>query len=274
MDFEGIGRVAANTTLAACAGRSRGRCSSSTPLTKKWDLGITINGFLGGPRGHHRPLLLGAARLGRSSSAPSPAVHHASRWSTRVECASGSTIPIGAVPVHWRLRHLGHALAIGLFATGELGVPDVHRCRHERRLIEGLFYGGGTRPALVIQVIGRRGRHAGRPRCWSWPGPDVRGSRPPARCGSRRRASSKASTSTSTAPPPTTRSSPTWAPATSPRVAWRSAVAASGRRRRSHRIRNGRTTAPHLTAQGSPSGPGVIRISSTSGARSKPSALR
>ena len=47
MDWEGIGRVAMNTTIAACAG---GMVAVLVvyPMTKKWDLGISVNGFLGG----------------------------------------------------------------------------------------------------------------------------------------------------------------------------------------------------------------------------------
>ena len=47
MDFEGIGRVAANTTLAACAG-GLVAVFFVYPRSKKWDLGMSINGFLGG----------------------------------------------------------------------------------------------------------------------------------------------------------------------------------------------------------------------------------
>src|SRR3982075_1873171 len=47
MDFEGIGRVATNTTLAACAA---GLTSIIYvyPRAHKWDTGISINGFLAG----------------------------------------------------------------------------------------------------------------------------------------------------------------------------------------------------------------------------------
>src|SRR5256886_10620983 len=47
MDFEGIGRVATNTTLAAC---SAGLAAMfyAYPQTKKWDVGFTVNGFLAG----------------------------------------------------------------------------------------------------------------------------------------------------------------------------------------------------------------------------------
>ena len=47
MDFEGIGRVAANTTLAACAG-GLVAVFFVYPRSKKWDLGMALNGFLGG----------------------------------------------------------------------------------------------------------------------------------------------------------------------------------------------------------------------------------
>ena len=47
MDLEGIGRVATNTTLAACAGGMVGRLLGLS-RSKKWDLGMTCNGLLGG----------------------------------------------------------------------------------------------------------------------------------------------------------------------------------------------------------------------------------
>src|SRR4051795_6101807 len=47
MDFPGIGRVAANTTLAACAG-GLAAMFYVYPRSRKWDTGITLNGFLAG----------------------------------------------------------------------------------------------------------------------------------------------------------------------------------------------------------------------------------
>src|SRR6476620_8742873 len=47
MDFEGIGRVATNTTLAACAG-ALVAVLWAYPRSKKWDVGISINGLLAG----------------------------------------------------------------------------------------------------------------------------------------------------------------------------------------------------------------------------------
>src|SRR5947207_2338881 len=47
MDFEGIGRVAANTTLAACAA---GLVAMAVAYSKNktWDISYTVNGFLAG----------------------------------------------------------------------------------------------------------------------------------------------------------------------------------------------------------------------------------
>src|SRR3954453_1344815 len=47
MDWVGIGRVAGNTTLAACAG-GMVAVLFVYPRSKTWDLGMSLNGFLGG----------------------------------------------------------------------------------------------------------------------------------------------------------------------------------------------------------------------------------
>src|SRR5438105_3306237 len=47
LDFVGIGRVAANTTLAACAA-GLVAVFFVYPRSKKWDLGMSVNGLLGG----------------------------------------------------------------------------------------------------------------------------------------------------------------------------------------------------------------------------------
>src|SRR5258708_37950015 len=47
MDFVGIGRVSANTTLAACAAGLTAMMYAYF-LSKKWDVGFTVNGFLAG----------------------------------------------------------------------------------------------------------------------------------------------------------------------------------------------------------------------------------
>ncbi|GAC1366438.1 MAG: hypothetical protein NVS2B12_13870 [Ktedonobacteraceae bacterium] len=49
LDVAGIGRVSFNTTLAACsAGLAALFYSYYRSKEKKWDLGLTVNGFLGG----------------------------------------------------------------------------------------------------------------------------------------------------------------------------------------------------------------------------------
>ena len=73
IDFEGIGRVATNTTLAACAG-GLVAVFFVYPRSKKWDVGHDHQRLPRRPRGHHRALLLGHHRSARSSSAPSPAI--------------------------------------------------------------------------------------------------------------------------------------------------------------------------------------------------------
>ena len=47
MDFAGIGRVSANTTLAACAAGLTAMLYAYM-FSKKWDVGFTVNGFLAG----------------------------------------------------------------------------------------------------------------------------------------------------------------------------------------------------------------------------------
>ena len=47
MDFEGIGRVAANTTLAACAA-GLAAMAVAYGMSKNWDISFTVNGFLAG----------------------------------------------------------------------------------------------------------------------------------------------------------------------------------------------------------------------------------
>ncbi len=48
MDFQGIGRVAANTTLAACTGGLSAMFISYFLVGHKWDVSFTVNGFLAG----------------------------------------------------------------------------------------------------------------------------------------------------------------------------------------------------------------------------------
>ena len=119
MDWEGIGRVAANTTLAACAA-GLVAVLFVYPRSKTWDLGISVNGFLGGLVAITCPVLLGVAVRRdhdrcrrRHRRAARRRLHGASmRWDD----------PIGAVAVHFFAGIWG-TLSLGLFGAGKYGIP-------------------------------------------------------------------------------------------------------------------------------------------------------
>jgi len=148
MDFEGIGRVAANTTLAACAG---GLVAMAWvyPKLRKWDVGITVNGFLGGLVAITAPCYwvspLGAIIIGGLAGVVVCLGINFIEW-LRIDD------PIGAVAVHGFAGIWG-TLAIGLFATGDFGIPGPTGADLSTGTISGLFYGGGT-DQLVTQIIG------------------------------------------------------------------------------------------------------------------------
>jgi Amt family ammonium transporter len=147
MDFEGIGRVAANTTLAAC---SAGLVAMAVAysMTKKWDVSFTVNGFLAGlvaitcpcywvsPTGS---ILLGAV-AGVIVVYGAELLEH-----LRIDD------PIGAVPVHG-LNGIWGTLSLGLFASGQYGATGPFAADNSAPL-RGLFYGGGTQ-VLTAQLIG------------------------------------------------------------------------------------------------------------------------
>jgi ammonium transporter, Amt family len=125
IDAAGIGRVATNTTLAAAAG-GLAAMAYVYPRLRKWDIGITVNGFLGGLVGITAPCFwvnsFGAVIIGLVAGVlvvlGVDLIEH-----LRVDD------PIGAVAVHGVCGVWG-TWAVGLFATGQFGV-------------EGLFWGGG-----------------------------------------------------------------------------------------------------------------------------------
>lgn len=147
MDFEGIGRVAANTTLSACAG-GLVALAFVYPRSKVWDPGMTINGFLGGLVAITAPCYwvspVGAVLIGALAGVIVPLavdfVEH-----LRVDD------PVGAVAVHGFCGIWG-TLSLGLFATGQFGVPGRDGA-DTTTTVRGLFYGGGTKQ-LVAQAIG------------------------------------------------------------------------------------------------------------------------
>ncbi|MEA3217770.1 MAG: ammonium transporter, Amt family [Acidimicrobiia bacterium] len=147
LDFTGMGRVATNTTLAASGGALAALFIVYFRI-KKWDAGITINGFLGGLVAITCPCYwvnqFGAICIGAIAA---------------VVVVLGVDLleylriddPIGAVPVHGFCGIWG-TLSLGLFATGQYGVasstgPDT------TTVVKGLFWGGGFKQ-LGVQLMG------------------------------------------------------------------------------------------------------------------------
>ena len=144
--FEGIGRVAANTTLAACAG-GLVAVLFLYPRSKTWDMGISINGFLGG-----------------LVAITAPCYWVSPGWALVIGAIAGLIVPlvtdllehlrlddpIGAVPVHLACGIWG-CLSIGLFANGQF-LPGPDGADHSSE-IEGLLAGGGG-TQLLAQLVG------------------------------------------------------------------------------------------------------------------------
>jgi Amt family ammonium transporter len=147
MDFEGIGRVATNTTLAAC-GAGLTAMFWAYMSSKKWDAGFTTNGFLAGLVAITCPCYwvtpTGAILLGGIAGV---------LVVLGVELLEYLRIddPIGAVPVHGFCGIWG-TLSLGLFACGKYGATGPTGADNSAAL-KGLFYGGGTQ-VLVAQIIG------------------------------------------------------------------------------------------------------------------------
>ncbi len=147
MDFVGIGRVATNTTLAACAGGLTSIIYGYI-MSKKWDAGFTTNGFLAGLVAITCPCYwvtpTGAVLLGGIAGVVVILGIDLLEW-LRIDD------PIGAVPVHGICGIWG-TLSLGLFASGQFGAsgpagPD------NSTALKGLFYGGGI-TLLKAQFIG------------------------------------------------------------------------------------------------------------------------
>jgi Amt family ammonium transporter len=147
MDFEGIGRVAANTTLAACAAGLTAMAYGYM-ISKKWDVSFTVNGFLAGLVAITCPCYwvspTGSILLGGVAGVIVIVAVDVLEW-LRIDD------PIGAVPVHGICGIWG-TISLGLFATGQFGAtgptgPDVSAP------LKGLFYGGGTQ-VLIAQLTG------------------------------------------------------------------------------------------------------------------------
>ena len=149
MDFEGVGRVATNTTLAACAG-GLAAMFWAFPQYKKWDLGITINGFLAGLVAITCPCYwvspLGSIILGGIAGVIVVLGLNLLEW-LRIDD------PIGAVPVHGFCGIWG-TLSLGLFACGKYGTTGPFAPDNSKgAVLTGLFYHGGPQ-VLEAQFIG------------------------------------------------------------------------------------------------------------------------
>ncbi len=147
MDFQGIGRVAANTTLAACSGGLFAMIAAYF-LCKKWDVSFTVNGFLAGLVGITCPCYWvdPAGSLAIGAVAGVIVV-------VGVELLEFLRIddPIGAVPVHG-MNGIWGTLSLGLFACGQFGATGPTGPDNSAPLT-GLFYGGGM-TILAAQAIG------------------------------------------------------------------------------------------------------------------------
>ena len=152
MDFEGIGRVAANTTLAAC---SAGLVAMAVAyrMSKTWDVSFTVNGFLAGLVAITCPCYwvspTGSILLGAVAGVVVVAGVELLEW-LRIDD------PIGAVPVHGMCGIWG-TLSLGLVRLRQFGATGPFAADNSAPL-KGLFYGGGT-TLLTAQLIGSADRN-------------------------------------------------------------------------------------------------------------------
>jgi Amt family ammonium transporter len=147
MDFVGIGRVATNTTLAACAAGLSSILYGYFKF-KKWDASYTTNGFLAGLVAITCPCYwvspTGAVALGGIAGVIVILGVDLLEW-LRIDD------PIGAVPVHGICGIWG-TISLGLFACGQYGATGPIAPDNSAPL-KGLFYGGGMQ-VLKAQLIG------------------------------------------------------------------------------------------------------------------------
>ena len=142
LDASGIGRVATNTTLAAAAGGLTAM-AWVYPRLKKWDMGITINGFLGGLVAITCPCYwvnaTGAIIIGAVAGPVVVLGIDFIEW-CRIDD------PIGAVAVHGFAGMWG-TWSLGLFSTGQFYNGGAGQIK------KGLFWGGDI-GIFVTQVWG------------------------------------------------------------------------------------------------------------------------
>jgi len=149
MDAAGCGRVAANTTLAACSG-GLSALAVIYPRNKVWDCGMTVNGFLAGLVAITCPCYWvspgGALLIGAIAGVVTVYGIDFIEW-LRIDD------PVGAVTVHGFCGIWG-TLSLGLFACGKYGAAGpMGADNSEGAVVKGLFYGGGMNQ-LIAQLIG------------------------------------------------------------------------------------------------------------------------
>jgi Amt family ammonium transporter len=147
MDAAGCGRVAANTTLAACAG-GLSTLAYMYPRNKVWDCGMTVNGFLAGLVAITCPCYwvtpFGSIMIGAIAGVVVVLGVDLMEY-LRIDD------PVGAVPVHGMCGIWG-TISLGFFACGKFGASTPLGA-DDSAPVKGLFYGGGT-DQLVAQLIG------------------------------------------------------------------------------------------------------------------------
>jgi Amt family ammonium transporter len=140
IDFEGIGRIATNTTLAACAGAMTA-VAWVYRRTKKFDTGISINGLLAGLVAITCPCYwvspTGSIAIGAIAGVVCVLAVEFTEW-IRVDD------PCGAFAVHGACGIWG-TLSLGLFAVGNYTGGTTN--------VTGILYGGNANQ-LVAQIIG------------------------------------------------------------------------------------------------------------------------
>jgi Amt family ammonium transporter len=150
MDFQGIGRIAANTTLAACAGSLAAMICALYigPFKGKFDTGFAINGLLAGLVAITAPCYwvspLGSILIGLISGV---IVFAGVYFMEHIRIDD----PVGAVSVHG-FNGIWGTLSLGLFASGQFGATGPLGADNSAP-VAGLFYGGGW-SVLKAQAIG------------------------------------------------------------------------------------------------------------------------
>jgi len=150
IDYIGIGRVAANTTIAACTAALSALTLAFFfgPTKGKFDTGFSVNGLLGGLVAITCPCYwvspFGSAIIGLVAGLVVFGGVYLLEY-LRIDD------PVGAVPVHG-LNGIWGTISLGLFAAGQYGATGPTGADNSAP-VTGLFYGGGS-SVLEAQLIG------------------------------------------------------------------------------------------------------------------------